>query len=60
MVSFGYRMVKGYWEQPSPTVWPPPHSYREIRALATKALPGMNYRRHLLWRYSLVWVKPAA
>ena len=59
-VNLGYRMVKDYWEQPSPAVWPPPHSYREIRALATEALPGMSYRRHLLWRYSLVWVKPAA
>jgi SAM-dependent methyltransferase len=48
VINLGYRMAKGYWEQPSPTVWPPPHSYREIRALATEALPGVSYRRHLL------------
>lgn len=60
IANLGYRMAKGYWEQPSPAVWPPPHSYREIRALAGATLPGVRYRRHLLWRYSLVWVKPAS
>lgn len=60
IVNLGYRMAKGYWEQPSPTVWPPPHSYRQIRALAGETLPGVRFRRHLLWRYSLVWVKPAS
>lgn len=60
IANFGHRVAKGYWEQPSPTVWPPPHSYDEIRVLAGETLPGVRYRRHLLWRYSLVWVKPAA
>lgn len=56
----GYRLTKSkiHWEQPSPTVWPPPHSYRQIRALAEDVLPGVRYRRHALWRYSLIWVKP--
>lgn len=53
-----YRLTRTYWQQPSPTVWPPPHTYTEIQALARRALPGVCYRRHLLWRYSLVWVKP--
>lgn len=43
----------------APVVWPPPHTYREIRRLAADLLPGVRYRRHLLWRYSLVWRKPA-
>ncbi len=60
IANLGYRMAKGYWEQPSPTVWPPPHSYRQIRALARETLPGVRYRRRLLWRYSLVWVRPAS
>jgi len=60
IAGLGYRMAKGYWEQPSPTVWPPPHSYREIRALAGETLPGVTYRRHLFWRYSLTWARPAA
>ena len=30
----------------------------DMQALARQALPGVRYRRHLLWRYSLVWTKP--
>jgi SAM-dependent methyltransferase len=41
-----------------PVVWPPAVTYREIRRLAAGLLPGMRYRRHLLWRYSICWVKP--
>lgn len=58
VAGLGYKLIKSYWEQPSPTVWPPPHTYAEMRALARQALPGVQYRRHLLWRYSLVWIKP--
>src|SRR5262249_41288397 len=54
-----YRLTKTYWEQPSPIVWPPPHTYAEIQALAQQVLPGVHFRRQLLWRYSLLWVKPA-
>jgi SAM-dependent methyltransferase len=54
-----HRLTKGYWQHPSPTVWPPPHTYRQIRALAGEMLPAVRYRRHLLWRYSLIWAKPA-
>jgi hypothetical protein len=25
---------------------------------AARVLPGVRYRRHLLWRYSLLWQKP--
>jgi SAM-dependent methyltransferase len=60
IVNLGYRAARGYWQHPSPVVWPPPHTYREILALAGDLLPGVRYRRHLLWRYSLTWIKPAA
>ncbi len=30
---------------------------REVRAVAARHLPGAIVRRHLLWRYSLVWRK---
>lgn len=53
------RRARGCWRSPAPTVWPPPHSYREIGALAGVTLPGGRFRRHLLWRYSLVWTKPS-
>ena len=42
-----------------PLVWPPPLSYRQMRRLAERLLPGARYRRHLYLRYSLVWTKPA-
>jgi SAM-dependent methyltransferase len=46
------------WEQPSPTVWPPPVTYSEVRAAAQRILPGALYQRRLMWRYTLVWRKP--
>jgi ubiquinone/menaquinone biosynthesis C-methylase UbiE len=52
------KLTRTYWEPPSPTVWPPPYTYAEMHALARQALPGVRYRRHLLWRYSLTWTKP--
>jgi 2-polyprenyl-3-methyl-5-hydroxy-6-metoxy-1,4-benzoquinol methylase len=41
----------------APVVWPPAETYQQIRRLAGRLLPGMRYRRHLLWRYSICWVK---
>jgi SAM-dependent methyltransferase len=52
-----HRLVKRHWESPAPTLWPPPHTLREIGALAEPLLPGARMRRHLLWRYSLIWTK---
>jgi 2-polyprenyl-3-methyl-5-hydroxy-6-metoxy-1,4-benzoquinol methylase len=42
----------------SPVIRPPPASYQDMRRLAGRILPGARYRRHLYWRYSLVWTKP--
>jgi 2-polyprenyl-3-methyl-5-hydroxy-6-metoxy-1,4-benzoquinol methylase len=53
-----HKRTKHYREVAAPTVWPPPLTYRETRALADEVLPGVCYRRHLLWRYSLTWVHP--
>jgi ubiquinone/menaquinone biosynthesis C-methylase UbiE len=38
----------------------PDLSWRGVRATASRVLPGTRYRRHLLWRYSLLWRKPPA
>ncbi|MFF0338901.1 class I SAM-dependent methyltransferase [Kribbella sp. NPDC004875] len=54
---WAYRAVKGHWQHPSPTVWPPPTTFREMRTLASDVLPGSAYRRHLLFRYSITWRK---
>lgn len=40
-----------------PLVWPPPERYATMRRLATELLPGVRWRRHLRWRYSLVWAR---
>ena len=53
-----HRLTRRYREHPSPTVWPPPETYAGIRRIAARLLPGARLRRHLLWRYSLVWTKP--
>lgn len=33
-------------------------SWGEVRRIVTRDLPGARYRRHLLWRYSVLWDKP--
>jgi SAM-dependent methyltransferase len=43
----------------APTIWPPPESYGSMRRIARATLPGATFRRRLLWRYSLIWEKPA-
>ncbi len=50
---------KHYVEHDAPKLWPPPVSYAEMRRLALDLLPGVRYRRHAMWRYSLVWRRPA-
>lgn len=32
---------------------------REVHALCDEILPGAKIRKHLLWRYSIVWQKPS-
>ena len=54
------RARKGYREGTAPVVWPPPRTYAEMRRITRQVLPGARYRRHLLWRYSLTWKKPAS
>jgi SAM-dependent methyltransferase len=53
-----HLLTKQHWQHPSPVVMSMPHTHRELRAVAARVLPGVRYRRHVLWRYSLTWVKP--
>jgi SAM-dependent methyltransferase len=53
------RLRRGYDEVAAPTCWPPPESYDGLRAIASEVLPGSRFRRHLLWRCSITWTKPA-
>lgn len=54
-----YRLTRrrSYWQAPSPTVRPPAQTYTEMRRLASEVLPGARFRRHVLFRYSLIWTK---
>ena len=36
----------------------PTMTLSEIRRKAGELLPGATIQRHVMWRYSLVWVKP--
>lgn len=47
-----------YWEHTAPIVWPPPHTYREVRDVARAVLPSAGWRRLPMWRYALTWHKP--
>ena len=53
-----YSRTRIYWEHSAPTVWPPPHTYSEVRDSAAQALPGVRWQQFALWRYALIWHKP--
>lgn len=46
-----------WWEHAAPLV-DPSRSYSEVLREATMVLPGCRYRRHVLFRWSLVWTRP--
>ena len=54
------RLTHKEWEQPSPTLWPPPVTYDEVREASARILPGSVFKRRVSWRYTLTWVKPGA
>jgi len=53
-----FSRTRTHWEHSAPTVWPPPHSFSEVRAAATEELPGVRWKRLALWRYALTWRRP--
>jgi SAM-dependent methyltransferase len=55
-----WRSRRTRWESSAPTVWPPERTYREVRDLARRLLPGALFRHRLMWRYSVTWTKPGA
>jgi 2-polyprenyl-3-methyl-5-hydroxy-6-metoxy-1,4-benzoquinol methylase len=56
-VSSFYRITRPTSRVGAP-VRDPSMTLTEIRREASALLPGAMIRRHLLWRYSLTWVKP--
>lgn len=58
---FAHRLLKlrhGYWEHPSP-IADPTMTHRELRKVVANMLPGARYRRHVLFRFSVIWTKPS-
>lgn len=43
---------------PGAPIADPDMTWGEVRDEALRLLPGAVFRRHLLWRYSIVWRKP--
>lgn len=60
VVDKAQRLFRGYWHHESPCVWPPAHTYDDVKREAARVMPGSVYATKLLWRYTLVWTKPAA
>ena len=56
-VNLFYRARYGQCDPGAP-VKDPDMTWGQVRATAGTLLPGVRYRRHLLWRYSLLWRKP--
>lgn len=46
------------WDHGAP-VSEPEETHRDVLSAARSLTPGATVRRRLLWRYSLVWRKPA-
>ena len=66
-VSSGLRLIHNGRLQPTPEVrkaWEQHGTHdhystiKQVRALADEILPGASVKRHLLWRYTLVYRKP--
>ena len=50
------REVRAAWEEHGrDEIYP---TVPAVRQVCERVLPGARVRRHLLWRYSIVWRKP--
>jgi len=56
-VNLFYRAVYHEGNSGAP-IKDPDLTWGQVRATANTLLPGVRYRRQLLWRYSLLWRKP--
>jgi ubiquinone/menaquinone biosynthesis C-methylase UbiE len=54
------RFCRAVYRQgdPGAPIKSPDMTWGQVRATARRLLPGVRYRRHLLWRYALLWTKP--
>ncbi len=57
-INFIYKLIKGLLinnEIEKMITTNPKNTFKEIKILSEKLLPGSKLRRHLFWRYSLIW-----
>jgi 2-polyprenyl-3-methyl-5-hydroxy-6-metoxy-1,4-benzoquinol methylase len=52
------RARRGYRRQVARTC-EPDETYAAVRRVVGEVLPGARFRRHVLWRYSVIWRRPA-
>ena len=52
-----YSRVRGFWQHNAPVQMQFPHTYAEVKQIASVVLPGMAWRRLPLWRYAITWHK---
>jgi ubiquinone/menaquinone biosynthesis C-methylase UbiE len=57
-VNHYYKLTRGEGNPGAP-IMAPNMTWGEVHGAARRMLPGARYRRRLLWRYSIVWDKPA-
>lgn len=50
-----FALTRGVWEHDAPKVWPPPHTYRQVRHAARRSLPGSRWQQLPMWRYAVTW-----
>lgn len=53
------RATRGWYDHGAP-MDDPHDTYAEVREAANRILPGSAFRRHMYWRYSLVWQRPVS
>jgi SAM-dependent methyltransferase len=58
IVDKAFVIVKSRWEHGCPTVWPPPHTFTEVKRAVDEVLPGALYKNRVLWRYTIEWNRP--
>jgi len=53
-----WRLRRGGYTMVTAPVCDPAETYSDVRAVAGDVLPGVRYRRHNMFRYTLVWKRP--
>lgn len=57
LVNVWCKRTRGEGDSGAP-IMNPDMPWSQVHKVAARFLPGTRYRRHLLWRYSLIWTKP--